>query len=144
MAAGAIGTATSGRRGRKRRTVMSEINVTPFVDVMLVLLIVFMISAPLLSRGVPVRLPQSQAKALGQSPELLVVSLDAQGKIYLQNEEVTPDQLKTKLKAITDTRGGTSAPLYFRGDREIKYDNVARLLGLLNSIGYSNIVPITE
>jgi biopolymer transport protein TolR len=123
---------------------MSEINVTPFVDVMLVLLIVFMISAPLLSRGVPVRLPQTQAKALGQSPDYLVITLDAQGKIFLQKDEVTSDQLESKLKAVTEARGGMSAPIYFKGDRAISYDKVAQLLGLLNHIGYSNIVPITD
>src|SRR5580658_10989709 len=90
---------TGGRRGR-RRSIMSEINVTPFVDVMLVLLIVFMVSAPLLTVGVPIELPQSQAKALSQDNEPLTVSVDVQGKVFLQDKEIQIDDLVPKLKAI--------------------------------------------
>ena len=99
-----------GRRQskRRRRPVMSEINVTPFVDVMLVLLIVFMVSAPLLTVGVPIDLPQSQAKALEQNNEPLTVSVNDQGQIFLQNDEIKLDDLLPKLKAIIDARGGTA------------------------------------
>src|SRR5271170_5552758 len=94
----------SGRRGR-RRAVMSEINVTPFVDVMLVLLIVFMVSAPLLTVGVPIDLPQSQAKALEQNNEPLTISVNVDGKVYLQEKEVPLDDLVAKLKAVSAARG---------------------------------------
>src|SRR5580693_1186477 len=100
MAGGVIEAASSGKRGRRRRPVMSEINVTPFVDVMLVLLIVFMVSAPLLTVGVPIELPQSQAKALSQDNEPLTVSVNVDGKVFLQNNEIKLDELVPKLKAI--------------------------------------------
>src|ERR1700757_1701295 len=101
-----------GRRGR-RRAVMSEINVTPMVDVMLVLLIVFMVSAPLLTVGIPVELPETRAKALAQT-EPVVVSINDQGQIFIGSEktEVPPTQLVDKLKAITAARGGVEERIY--------------------------------
>jgi len=101
MAGSVIASASSGRAGRRRRAVMSEINVTPFVDVMLVLLIVFMVSAPLLTVGVPINLPQSQAKSLSQNTDPLTVAIDDQGQIYLQDAKVTADELLQKLQAVT-------------------------------------------
>src|SRR5438045_2906435 len=110
MAAGSINIAAAGGRNkRRRRPVMSEINVTPFVDVMLVLLIVFMVSAPLLTVGVPLDLPQSQAKALDQDREPLTISVNIQGQVFLQNSEINVDELVAKLKAVADARGGTEA-----------------------------------
>ena len=99
------------RPGRKPASaqpppVMAEINVTPMVDVMLVLLIIFMVSAPLLTVGVPIDLPQSQAKSLDQDKEPLTVSVNVKGEVYLQNSEITVDELVAKLKAITEARGG--------------------------------------
>jgi len=98
--------AAIGRRRHHRRGVMSDINVTPMVDVMLVLLIIFMISAPLLTVGVPLDLPQSQAKSLDQDKEPLTISVNLQGQIYLQNTEIPVDELVPKLKAIAEARGG--------------------------------------
>ena len=150
MAASVATAASTGRRGRRRRTVMSEINVTPFVDVMLVLLIVFMVSAPLLTVGVPVNLPKSQATTPSQTPNLLTISVDEQGRIYLQDSQVPADQLMDKLKAIADTRGGANAPIYFRGDlnllysKGVRYKTVMSVLGLLNSAGYDNVMLVTE
>src|SRR5579871_1272198 len=95
----------AGPRRRRRRGVMSEINVTPMVDVMLVLLIIFMVSAPLLTVGVPIDLPQSQAKSLDQDKEPLTLSIDGTGKIFLQNSEIGLGDLLPKLKAIADARG---------------------------------------
>ena len=110
MAASTIRAASGGGRKRgRRRAVMSDINVTPFVDVMLVLLIVFMVSAPLLTVGVPIDLPQSQAKALEQNNEPLTVSIDVDGKVYLQKNEIHLDDLVPKLKAIIDARGVSGA-----------------------------------
>src|SRR3954463_9079416 len=105
MAIGGAST-TAGRRRHHRHSVMSEINVTPMVDVMLVLLIIFMISAPLLTVGVPLDLPQTEAKSLDQDKEPLTISVDTQGKVFLQNTEIGVDELVPKLKAITEARGG--------------------------------------
>src|SRR6266566_8905330 len=98
---GGAGAADSGRRRRRRRGVMSEINVTPMVDVMLVLLIIFMVSAPLLTVGVPIDLPQTQAKSLDQDKEPLTVSVKLDGEVFLQNAEIKVDELVPKLQAIT-------------------------------------------
>jgi biopolymer transport protein TolR len=144
MAGSVIASASSGRHGRRRRAVMSEINVTPFVDVMLVLLIVFMVSAPLLTVGVPINLPQSQAKSLSQNTDPLTIAIDDQGQIYLQDAKVTADELLQKLQAVTATRGGMGAPIYFRADKALNYGMIMRLLGRLNSAGYSRVELVTE
>ena len=104
MAANA-GTPVMGKRRHHRRKVMSEINVTPMVDVMLVLLIIFMVSAPLLTVGVPIDLPQSQAKSLEQDKEPLTISVNDRGKVFLQNGEITVEDLIPKLQAIVQARG---------------------------------------
>src|SRR5512144_3385775 len=98
--------AVAGRRRHRRRPVMSEINVTPMVDVMLVLLIIFMVSAPLLTVGVPLDLPQTQAKSLEQDKTPLQLSVDTSGKVFINDTEVSMTELIPKLKAITDARGG--------------------------------------
>src|SRR3954471_10883567 len=108
--------AVAGRRRHRRRPVMSEINVTPMVDVMLVLLIIFMVSAPLLTVGVPLDLPQTQAKTLDQDKEPLTVSVNTKGEVYLQNSEIKIDELVPKLQAITFARGGSDERIYVRGD----------------------------
>ena len=144
MAGSVIESASRGRGGRRRRAVMSEINVTPFVDVMLVLLIVFMVSAPLLTVGVPINLPQSQAKSLSQNTDPLTVAIDQQGQIFLQDAKVTDDELLQKLQAVTATRGGFAAPIYFRADKALNYGMFMRLLGRLNSAGYSRVELVTE
>jgi len=146
MAAGSMNiAATGGRTQRRRRPVMSEINVTPFVDVMLVLLIVFMVSAPLLTVGVPIDLPQCQAKALEQNNEPLTVSVNTQSQIFLQNDEIKLDDLLPKLKAIIDARGGTSNDLiYIRGDRTVGYGMMMRVMGRISGAGYHRIALVTE
>jgi biopolymer transport protein TolR len=144
MAGNVIASAASGRHGRRRRAVMSEINVTPFVDVMLVLLIVFMVSAPLLTVGVPINLPQSQAKSIGQDTDPLTVAIDEQGQIYLQDAKVTADELIQKLQAVTATRGGFAAPIFFKADKALNYGMIMRLLGNLNSAGYARVELVTE
>jgi biopolymer transport protein TolR len=144
MAGNVIASAASGRHGRRRRAVMSEINVTPFVDVMLVLLIVFMVSAPLLTVGVPINLPQSQAKSIGQDTDPLTVAIDEQGQIYLQDAKVTADELIQKLQAVTATRGGFAAPIFFKADKALNYGMIMRLLGNLNNAGYARVELVTE
>jgi biopolymer transport protein TolR len=137
--------AGGGNRRRRRRAIMSEINVTPFVDVMLVLLIVFMVSAPLLTVGVPIDLPQSQAKALEQNNAPLAISVNQQGQIFLQNDEIKIDDLLPKLKAIIDARGGTSNDLiYIRGDKTVAYGTMMRVMGRISGAGYHRVALVTE
>jgi len=123
---------------------MSDINVTPFVDVMLVLLIVFMVSAPLLTVGVPIDLPQSQAKALSQDNEPLTVSVDVSGKVFLQDKEIQLDDLVPKLKAIVDARNGTlNDQIYVRGDKKVDYGTMMRVMGRLSAAGYHKVALVT-
>ena len=123
---------------------MSEINVTPFVDVMLVLLIIFMISAPLLTVGVPLDLPQTQAKSLDQDREPLTVSVNLKGQVFLQNSEITVEELVAKLNAITQSRGGLDERIYVRGDRKVDYGTVMRVMGRLSQAGYRRVALVTE
>jgi biopolymer transport protein TolR len=124
---------------------MSEINVTPFVDVMLVLLIVFMVSAPLLTVGVPIDLPQSQAKALEQNNEPLTVSVKVDGQVYLQNDPIKLDELVSKLSAIITARGGNPNELiYVRGDRKVDYGTMMRVMGRISGAGYHRVALVTE
>jgi biopolymer transport protein TolR len=132
------------RRGRRRSPVMSEINVTPMVDVMLVLLIIFMVSAPLLTVGVPIDLPQSQAKSLEQDKEPLTISVSDKGVIYLQNSEVTLGDLLPKLQAIAEARGGSDARIYVRGDKTVSYGNMMRIMGRLSAAGFHRVALVTE
>ena len=121
---------------------MSEINVTPFVDVMLVLLIVFMVTAPLLTVGVPVDLPKTRAPALGQDKEPLSVTIARNGKIYLQKEVVTEDQLVPKLQAIS--QNGYDQRIFVRGDQTVDYGRVMVVMGLLASAGFTHIGLVTD
>jgi biopolymer transport protein TolR len=133
-----------GRRGRRRAAVMAEINVTPMVDVMLVLLIIFMVAAPLLTVGVPIDLPQTQAKSLDQDKEPLTVSVNTKGEVYLQNSEIKIEELVPKLQAITSARGGNDERIYVRGDRKVDYGTVMRVMGRLSAAGYRRVALVTE
>jgi biopolymer transport protein TolR len=133
-----------GKRRHRRRRVMSEINVTPMVDVMLVLLIIFMVSAPLLTVGVPIDLPQTQAKSLDQDRAPLTLSVSLQGKVFLQNSEIPIEELIPKLKAVTDARGGYDERIYVRGDRKIDYGTVMRVMGRLSSAGFRRVALVTD
>jgi biopolymer transport protein TolR len=147
MAAGTMNVASAGGRGKRgrRRPIMSDINVTPFVDVMLVLLIVFMVSAPLLTVGVPLDLPQSQAKSLPQNNEPLTVSVTGDGKVYLQKDEIQLDDLIPKLKAIIDARGGNmDETVYVKGDKKVDYGTMMRVMGRISGAGYHKVALITE
>src|SRR5437879_10393646 len=125
-----------GKRRHRRSKVMSEINVTPMVVVMLVLLIMFMVSAPLLTVGVPIDLPQSQAKSLDQDKEPLTVSVNDKGQIFLQNAEIKSDDLVPKLQAVADARGGTEARVYVRGDKKVDYGTMLQVMGRLSGAGF--------
>lgn len=136
-----------GGSGRRRRPggakPMSEINVTPFVDVMLVLLIIFMVSAPLLTVGVPVELPKSAASALSaESEEPLTVTLTAEGSILIQTTETPSDALVGKLRAIAEER--TSDRVFLRADGAVPYAQVMEVMGALNAGGFTNIGLVTD
>lgn len=133
-----------GRSSSRRRThsPMSEINVTPFVDVMLVLLIVFMVAAPLLTAGVPIELPQSAAKALPGSEEPITISVRSNGDIYLQETKIAPEALTAKLEAVFKQR--RDAQIFIRADRSVDYGHVMTVMGALNGAGFSKIGLVTE
>jgi biopolymer transport protein TolR len=133
-----------GRRGRRRANVMAEINVTPMVDVMLVLLIIFMVSAPLLTVGVPLDLPQTQAKSLEQDKTPLQLSVDVKGKIFINDTEVAMADLIPKLKAITDARGGMDERIFMRADKKADYGTVAKVMGQLSGAGFKRLALVTE
>jgi biopolymer transport protein TolR len=141
---GAGAATSSSKRRHRRRAVMSEINVTPMVDVMLVLLIIFMVSAPLLTVGVPIDLPRTQAKSLDQDREPLTVSVNGKGEVYLQNAEIKVDDLVAKLQAITQARGGLDERIYVRGDRTVDYGTVMRVMGRLSAAGFHRVALVTE
>jgi biopolymer transport protein TolR len=139
---GAVGVV--GRRRHRRKPVMSEINVTPMVDVMLVLLIIFMVSAPLLTVGVPIDLPQTKANSLDQDKEPLAVSVNDKGQVFLQNTQIDVDQLVAKLKAITQAKGGFDERIYVRGDRKVDYGTVMRVMGRLSAAGFRRVALVTD
>ncbi|MFW8637048.1 protein TolR [Cribrihabitans pelagius] len=133
------------RRGRRRSRVraMSEINVTPFVDVMLVLLIIFMVAAPLMTVGVPVELPKTAAGALpGDEEEPLTVTMTAAGGVEIQTTPVAREELVTKLRAIAAERA--SNRVYLRADGNIAYADVMQVMGALNAGGFSNVGLVTD
>ena len=129
-----------GRRGRIRP--MAEINVTPFVDVMLVLLIVFMVTAPLLTVGVPVDLPKTKAQALSQDREPLTVTLRRDGRIYLQNSPIAEDDLVPKLTAIA--ANGYDQRIFVRGDKSVDYGRVMEVMALISAAGFTHIGLVTD
>lgn len=126
-----------------RRRPMAEINVTPMVDVMLVLLIIFMVAAPLLTVGVPIALPKTAASALpSEKEEPLTIALTAQGGILVQNEEVAREQLIPLLRAVSAER--KSDKVFLRADGAIPYEGVMQIMGALNASGFRNIGLVTE
>ena len=128
------------RRGR-RKHLISEINVTPFVDVMLVLLIIFMVAAPLLTVGVPIDLPETQARALNSETQPITVSVNQEGQIFLQETEIPIDEVVPKLEAISRT--GYDERIYVRGDRAADYGTVMRVMARISSAGYRNLGLVT-
>ncbi|QIE46745.1 protein TolR [Pseudohalocynthiibacter aestuariivivens] len=131
------------RRGRGRSRPMSEINVTPFVDVMLVLLIIFMVAAPLMTVGVPVELPKTAANALpGEPEEPLAITITASGTVMIQTTEVPRAELVNKLRAIAAER--ESRRVYLRADGAVPYADVVQVMGALNRGGFDNIGLVTD
>lgn len=133
----------SGRRGRRGGARMAEINVTPFVDVMLVLLIIFMVAAPMLTVGVPVELPRTSAGALpAEQEEPLAITLTADGAILVMSTEVAPTELLPQLRAIAAERRDNK--VFLRADGSIPYERVVQVMGALNAGGFNNIGLVTE
>jgi biopolymer transport protein TolR len=146
MAGGVIQKSGGGgrrRRGRGKAAAMSEINVTPFVDVMLVLLIIFMVAAPLLTVGVPVKLPETAANAMPtEQEEPLTITLTADGLVMIQSTEVGDAELIPKLRAVAAER--KSDKVFVRADGAVAYERVAQLMGALNAGGFNNIGLVTD
>jgi len=144
MTTGSMSGSRHGRRRRSRRSggLNAEINVTPLVDVMLVLLIVFMIAAPLLSVGVPVELPKTDAKALPSQQEPITITVDFEGSVFIQDEEISLDDLATRLIAVSTN--GYEERIYLRGDRETDYGEVMKVMARINTAGFTNIGLVTD
>jgi len=137
------GGALSSRRARRRSArPMSEINVTPMVDVMLVLLIIFMVTAPLLTVGVPIELPKSEAKQLEGDKEPLTISVDPEGKIFLQETELQIEEIVPKLTATA--KNGYDERIFVRGDRRVNYGVVMRVMGTISAAGFRRIALISD
>ena len=132
----------SGRRRNGRLKPMAEINVTPMVDVMLVLLIIFMVTAPLLTVGIPVNLPQTRAEPLSNPDEPIVVTINDKGAIYLQETTIGDDVLVPRLQAITENKPDTK--IFVRGDKKIDYGRVMQVMGLIKSAGFTQVALVVD
>lgn len=141
QSAGAAPEEAGRRRRRKRHQPMSEINVTPFVDVMLVLLIIFMVAAPLLTVGVPLDLPETQAKPLEGATEPITISVAADGRIYIQDTEIAAEEVVPKLEAIA--QNGYDERIFVRGDRDADYGTIMGVMGRINAAGYKRLGLVT-
>ena len=141
----AVGTQGRGGRGHTRRGrhhgLIAEINVTPFVDVMLVLLIIFMVAAPLLTVGVPIDLPETQAKALNSETQPITVSINNKGQVFLQETEIPVEEVVAKLQAISKT--GYDERIYVRGDKDADYGTVMKVMARISAAGYRNLGLVT-
>ncbi|WP_204602028.1 protein TolR [Paremcibacter congregatus] len=126
----------------RRHRPMSEINVTPFVDVMLVLLVVFMVAAPLLTVGVPVDLPNSKAQPLPENTKPLSITVDMEGKLYIQDEAIDLDELVPRLKVIFTNR--TDDRIYLHGDQNVDYGVIMKVMGRMNGAGFSKVALVTD
>ena len=142
MGMGAAGASSGGKRRHRRKPVMAEINVTPMVDVMLVLLIIFMVSAPLLTVGVPIDLPQTSANPLNEEKEPLTITVNLKGEVFLQETPVAVEDLAPRLIAITNS--GYDERIYVRGDRNVNYGTVMKVMGTLSSAGFKRVALVTD
>lgn len=142
MSMGSGGAGGGGRRRRNRRNApVSEINVTPFVDVVLVLLIIFMVAAPLLTVGVPIDLPETQAKALNQQTEPITISVNRDGKVFIQENEIGVESILPQLEAIS--QNGYEERIFVRGDRDADYGTVMKIMARISAAGYKKIGLVT-
>lgn len=132
------------KRGRGARAPMAEINVTPFVDVMLVLLIIFMVTAPLLTAGVPIELPESRAKALSEEREQITLSIAPDSTVFIEDQPVALDALSAALEMLPRDPEGKPPLVTLRGDRTLPYDTVMGVMGELNRAGFNSITLVTN
>lgn len=137
-----MGVSLHGKGGATRYKPMSEINVTPFVDVMLVLLVVFMVAAPLLTVGVPVDLPQAAAQPLAEDNQPLQLTIDQNGAIFVEDTEIAINELVPRLRAIAENR--SDQRIYLRGDRRLGYGQVMEVMGLLNGAGFTKVALVAD
>jgi biopolymer transport protein TolR len=138
----AISLPPSGDPGEERYIPLAEINVTPMVDVMLVLLVIFMVAAPLLTVGVPINLPKTSAAELTEPQKPIIVSMNASGEYFIGDDKVAPDALKALLTTLA--QGDPTRIVYVRGDRTIEYGKLMDLLGLVNTAGFAKVSLIAE
>ena len=143
MAMGLHSFSRGRRRGRGSRAPMAEINVTPLVDVMLVLLIMFMVTAPLMKAGIPIDLPDSRAKPLDQTPKQVSVSIDREGKVFLDDGEVAPGELADRIAALPKDADGKMPLVTLRADKGLDFGRVTALMGELNHAGITSISIVT-
>jgi biopolymer transport protein TolR len=144
MGMSAIAARGGGRRGRRGRrySAMAEINMTPFIDVMLVLLIIFMVAAPLLATGVPIDLPQTKSAALNVDQKPLAVAVDDKGDVYVMDEPVPMNQLADKLKAVA--KSGFDERIYVRGANQVNYGKIAEVMSIITTAGYKKVALVTD
>ena len=138
--------AGGGKGGRRRRGVprygaMADINMTPFIDVMLVLLIIFMVAAPLLSTGVPIELPETKAGALNIDSKPIAIAIDEKGDVYLMDQKVLPEELPVKLQALS--KSGLDERIYVRGAKTVNYGRVAEVMSIITGAGYKKLAVVT-
>ena len=140
--AGSFNTSNNRHSGRSKRAPMSDINVTPLVDVMLVLLVIFMLTAPMLTVGVPVDLPKTKAASLSEKGEPVTLSLNKDGDLFLQETKIDLDKLIPKLKAIMAAKPETR--IFVRGDQGLAYGRIMELMGTLNAAGFNKVALLSE
>ncbi|MGB8276657.1 MAG: biopolymer transporter ExbD [Methylovirgula sp.] len=131
-----------GRRGVPRYRAMADINMTPFIDVMLVLLIIFMVAAPLLATGVPIDLPHTKAVALNVEQKPLSVAIDEKGDVFVMDDPVPLDKLADKLKELAQE--GFDQRIYVRGSNEVNYGKIAQVMSIITTAGYKKVALVTE
>jgi biopolymer transport protein TolR len=144
MSAASTGAKGGGRRGRRgrRHGAIAEINMTPFIDVMLVLLIIFMVAAPLIATGVPLDLPQTGAKPINVDQKPITVAIDSKGQIFLQDQPTLEPDLVMKLQGLA--KDGYDQRVYVRGDKQVDYGRVASVMSTITSAGFKRVALVTE
>ena len=139
-----MGTSNAGRSRRRGRAPMADINVTPLVDVMLVLLIIFMVTVPLMTAGVPVELPESRAKALAQDQQQVTLTMAPDGQIFIDKTEVARGELADQLAALPRNADGKPPQVTLRADKSLDYGRVMAVMGELNRAGFNSIALVTS
>jgi biopolymer transport protein TolR len=142
MTAGAAGTGRRRRRRGKRGGAINEINMTPFIDVMLVLLIIFMVAAPMMTAGVPLDLPQTKAAPLNSDARPVTLSIKATGQVFMGETELTDDAIVGKLAEVA--KQGFDERVFVRGDKKVDYGRVAQVMAIVTTAGYKRVALVTE